>query len=159
MAVERCRRCGTARRGDLQVCVRCETPFARPDDDPDVDLQRPAAPSTMQTHGTMAAMVVLGVVLLGVVLAFTVRKVGPFEGTITGRRPAATAGTVTVTVVVSNEGSRAGRGNCRVQVTNAKGIRKPVSPFFTVRIPGNGSITQEVDVPTVDGQPTDVICT
>lgn len=159
MAVERCRRCGTARRGDLQVCVRCETPFAASDDDLDVDVQRPAAPSTIQTHGTMAAMVVLGVVALGVALAFSVRKVGPFEAAITGHRPAATAGTVTVTVVVNNEGSRAGRGNCRVQVTNTKGIRKNVSPFFTVRIPGNGSITQDVDVPTLDGEPTDVICT
>jgi hypothetical protein len=159
MAVERCGRCGTARRGDLQICVRCETPFGTPDGDPDVDIQRPAAPSTMQTHGTMAAMLVVGVVLFGVVLAFSGRDVGPFTARITGQRPAAAANTVTVTIEVTNEGDRAGRGNCRVQVRSANNIASTARTFLTERrIPGNASVTQDVDVSTADGQPADVAC-
>jgi hypothetical protein len=158
MAVERCGRCGTARRGDLQVCVRCETPFTANEGDPDIDIQRPAAPSTMQTHGTMAAILVVGVVILGVVLAFAGRDVGPFSAQITGQRPA-TAGSVTVTVTVTNEGERAGRGNCRIQVRNAGNIARTARTFLTAqRIPGNSSVTQDVDVPTADGQPADVSC-
>jgi hypothetical protein len=159
MAVERCGRCGTARRGDLQVCVRCETPFGTSDGDPDVDIQRPAAPSTIQTHGTIAAMLVLGVVILGVVLAFAGRDVGPFTAQITGQRPAA-AGTVTVTVKVTNEGDRAGRGNCRIQVQSAGNIARTVRTFLTEqRIPGHASVTQDVEVSTEDGQPAAVSCT
>jgi hypothetical protein len=157
MAVERCARCGTARRGDLQVCVRCETPFARADGDPDIDIQRPAAPSTVQTHGTMAAMLVLGVVILGIVLALSVRNVGPFDAQISTTRPAGT-GQVAVTVTVSNHGSRPGRGNCRVEVTGEDGIHSIVAPFTTAKIPGKGSVTQEVAVETDKGQPTAVTC-
>jgi len=113
----------------------------------------------MQTHGTMAAMLVVGVVLFGVVLAFSGRDVGPFTARITGQRPAAAANTVTVTIEVTNEGDRAGRGNCRVQVRSANNIASTARTFLTERrIPGNASVTQDVDVSTADGQPADVAC-
>jgi hypothetical protein len=112
----------------------------------------------MQTHGTMAAILVLGVVLLGVVLAFSGRDVGPFTARITGQRPAA-AGSVTLTIEVTNEGDRAGRGNCRVQVRNAGNIAQTVRTFLTERrIPGNASVTQDVDVSISHGRPADVSC-
>jgi hypothetical protein len=157
MAVERCSRCGTARRGDLQVCVRCETPFVSPGD-PDVDMQRPAAPSTFQTHGTMGLMVVLGVILFGVLLAFTGRDVGPFKGEILGQPAAASADTVTVTVRITNTGERAGRGNCRVGVVNSGGVKRVESQFLTAKMAGGASVTQQVTVRTVNGRPAEVTC-
>lgn len=156
MAVERCAQCGTARRGDLQVCVRCETPFRDGASDPDVDLQRPAAPSKIQTHGTMAAVVIVGVILMGVLFAFSVRKVGPFEGEITSQR--ATGATVTLSVRIANAGARAGHGNCRVRVRTQADVLTSVAPFFTRRIPGKGSIMQDVEVPTADGTPAEISC-
>lgn len=154
MAIERCVQCGTARRGDLQICVRCETPFAAAGDD--ADGPRPAAPSKIQTHGTMAAVVVLGVVLMGFLFAFSVRKVGPFTGEITGQR--ATADAVTLSVRVSNEGARSGHGNCRVRVVSEANVVRNAAPFLTQQIPGKGSITQEVVVPVADGKPTEIRC-
>lgn len=156
MAVERCARCGTARRGDLQVCVRCETPFAASSVDPDVDLQRPAAPSKLQTHGTIAAVIAFGVVLMGLVFAYSVRKVGPFTGEIVGQKP--NGATVTVSVRVTNNGDRAGRGNCRVRVRAEADRARNVAPFMTERIPGNGSVTRDVDVPIADGRPAAITC-
>lgn len=158
MPVERCTRCGTARRGDLQVCVRCEQPFAGASD-PDVDMQRPAAPSTFQTHGTMGLMIVIGVVILGAFLAFSSRDVGPFKGTIVGDvKPSTKIGHVLVTVTVTNAGERAGRGNCHVAVVNQGGIARPESAFLTPKIPGGGSVQQDVDVPTANGSPSEVRC-
>lgn len=156
MAVDRCPRCGTARRGDLQVCVRCETPFADATSDPDVDLQRPAAPSKIQTHGTMAAVVVIGVLLMGLAFSFSVRKVGPFKGEITARR--ANGATVTITVRVTNAGSRSGHGNCRVRALNQDNVLTNVAPFLTSSIPGKGAVTEEVEVPTADGNPAEISC-
>ena len=155
MPVERCSRCGTARRGDMQVCVRCETPFDQPAD-PDVDIPRPAAPSKLQTHGTMAAVVVLGVFLMGILFALSVRDVGPFTGTLTtaqGGPP-----NITVTVEVENEGERAGRANCRIRSRKANGVLVAAAPFITERIPGNGTVTQTVVVPGDTGAPAEVIC-
>lgn len=140
----------------MQVCVRCETPFAEAGHDPDLDLQRPAAPSKIQTHGTMAVVVGIGIVLMGVLFSFSVRKVGPFNGEITGQRPNGAA--VTVSVRVSNGGSRAGHGNCRVRVRGASGVVTNVSPFLTKAIPGKGAVTQDVDVSTADGMPTEISC-
>jgi hypothetical protein len=155
MPVQRCKRCGTARRGDLQVCVRCETPF---DDatDPDLDIQRPAAPSKLQTHGTMAAVVVIGVALMGVFFGLSVRNVGPFKATITAQQPR--GDNVTVTVNVANKGERAGRGNCRVRVRKANGVVVAVEPFVTERIPGKKAVTRTVDVPVSSGVPAEVTC-
>jgi hypothetical protein len=155
MPVERCKRCGTARRGDLQVCVRCETPF---DDssDPDLDIQRPAAPSKLQTHGTMAAVVVLGVAVMAVLFGLSIRNVGPFTGTITSQQ--ANGDTVTVTVKVANEGERAGRGNCRIRARKPSGVLTSTSAFITESIPGGRSVTRTVDVPVSDGVPAEVSC-
>lgn len=153
MATERCTQCGTARRGDMQVCVRCETPFSL---DADIDVQRPAAPSKVQTHGTMAAGVVLGVVLMMFVFAFSVRDVGPFKGEITSQR--ASAASVTVTVRVSNDGDRAGHGNCRVRALNQSNVLTNVSPFLTKTIAGNTSISQDVEVPISAGRPAEIVC-
>jgi hypothetical protein len=139
----------------MQVCVRCETPFDRPAD-PDVDIQRPAAPSKLQTHGTMAAVVVLGVFLMGVIFAFSVRDVGPFKATITGQQQSGE--TVAVIVQVDNEGERAGRGNCRVRSRKDNGVLAAATPFVTDRIPGGASVTQTVEVAASIGVPAEVIC-
>jgi hypothetical protein len=135
--------------------VRCETPF---DDstDPDFDIQLPAAPSKLQTHGTMAAVVVLGVALMAVIFGLSVRDVGPFTGTITGQQ--LTGDTVTVTVQVANEGDRGGRGNCRIRARKTNGVVANVAPFVTESIPGGGSVTRTVDVPVSEGAPAEVSC-
>ena len=135
--------------------MRCETPF---DDstDPDLDIQRPAAPSKLQTHGTMAAVVVLGVAVMALLFWLSIRDVGPFTGTITSQQ--ANGEAVTVTVQVANEGERAGRGNCRIRARKTNGVVANVAPFVTERIPGQGSVTRTVDVPVTDGVPAEVSC-
>jgi hypothetical protein len=152
MPIERCPRCGTPRRGDLQVCVRCEQPFAS-GEDVDLALPRPAAPSPTQSHGTVMVAVLCGFVLLAFLLWLSVRGVGPFEARVIGSKPAG-AEKVAVTVEVSNKGSKAGHGKCRVERLSEFGDRGQDFQFLSNRVPPKSSITQVVDVDIRAGEKT-----
>jgi hypothetical protein len=152
MPLERCLRCGTPRRGDLQVCVRCEAPFDEVTaDDVDLALPRPAAPSPTQSHGTVMAGLLAGFVVLAVLLYLSVRGVGPFKATVTGSQVTGT--TAHLTVTISNEGRKAGHAKCRVPRYIGDDAQ-PDFGFLSVRVPAHGTITQTVDVPLPQGERT-----
>ncbi|MDQ1712567.1 MAG: hypothetical protein QOE45_2017 [Frankiaceae bacterium] len=148
MPPERCLRCGTARRGDLQVCVRCETPF-EPAEDVDLALPRPAAPSPSQSHGTVMIALIGGFVLMGVLLAWSVRGVGPFQGRLVSVTPV--AGKTVVTVAVTNDGRKAGRAKCRVHRIGTSGDAAPEFAFLSQRVAPHATETETVEVPDADG--------
>lgn len=153
MPIERCPRCGAPRNpADLQVCLRCEQPFPAADDDIDAALPRPAAPSTTQIHGTVMLAVLSGFVALAVFLYFSVRGVGPFEARVVETRPAGAR--VAVTVEVSNKGSKAGHGKCRVHRLSEFGDRGQDHQFLSDRVPPGGSVTQTVEVEVRPGERT-----
>ncbi|MCA1823254.1 MAG: hypothetical protein ABR520_05965 [Mycobacteriales bacterium] len=159
MAIQRCAQCGTARRGDLQVCVRCETAFPTADAITDVELAlpRPAAPSPTQSHGTVLVALLVGFVVFGLLLSVSTRHLGPFSGHVVSVQTNGVHGSVTVTV--SNDGSRRGRANCNVTVTDADGVARRGTRFTTTPIAPKLSISQVVEVLLPDGaRPTGVSC-
>lgn len=152
MPTERCPRCGAPRNpSDLQVCLRCEQPFPA-GDDIDAALPRPAAPSTTQIHGTVMLAVLVGFVGLAVLLWVSVRGVGPFEARVLSTRPAGTK--TAVTVEVSNKGSKAGHGKCRIVRLSEFGDRGQDHQFLSERVPPKGTITQTVEVEVRPGERT-----
>ena len=157
MPVERCPQCGTPRRADLQVCVRCETPFATEADDVDLALPRPAAPSPTQSHGTVMAALLAGFVLLAVLFGLSVRGVGPFEAKVVSTQLA--GNDARVTIEVSNEGNKGGRGRCRIERLGPPGSVQQEFTFLSERVPAKSRITQTIVVPVLPGvRPGQVSC-
>ncbi len=150
MPLERCPRCGTPRRGDLQVCVRCEAPFDEVTaDDVDLALPRPAAPSPTQSHGTVMAGLLAGFVVLAILLWLSVRGVGPFKATVLGTE--VVGDKARITVAIANDGRKAGHGKCRVE----RFIGTDPQPdflFLSGRVPAHRTITETVEVPLPSGQ-------
>ncbi|HWL36133.1 MAG TPA: hypothetical protein VNQ77_08050 [Frankiaceae bacterium] len=153
--LERCPRCGTPRRGDLQVCVRCETPFGATGEDVDLALPRPAAPSPSQSHGTVMVALLSGFVLLAFLLWLSVRGVGPFTAKVVSSETAGDKARVTVSV--TNEGSKPGHGKCRIQRVSGTGDQQPPFQFLSQRVPGKSTITETVEVPLDPGVKTGAI--
>ncbi|HVF03679.1 MAG TPA: hypothetical protein VNA20_02455 [Frankiaceae bacterium] len=142
--VERCARCGTPRRGDLQVCVQCEAPFEAAGEDVDLALPRPAAPSPTQTHGTVMAAVLLGFVGLAFLLWLSVRGVGPFPASVVEvARVGETR--VRVTVQVTNDGTKAGHGKCRIERLTETGNQEEPFQFLSQRVRPKETVTQTVE--------------
>lgn len=159
MPIERCPRCGTPRRADVQVCVRCEHVFAEAGsggegagDDLDLALPRPAAPSPTQSHGTVMVAVLSGFVLLAFLLWLSVRGVGPFEARVLETKPAGAK--TAVTVEVSNKGSKAGHGKCRIERLTEFGDRGQDFQFLSPRVPAGQTITHTVEVDVEAGERT-----
>lgn len=139
----------------MQVCVRCEHAFADAvpgEEDVDLALPRPAAPSPSQSHGTVMVAVLSGFVVLAVLLWLSVRGVGPFEARIVETKPRATA--VTVTVEVSNRGTKAGHGKCRIERVTEFGDRGQDFQFLSRRVGPKATITQTVEVALEAGERT-----
>ena len=113
------------------------------DDDIDLALPRPAAPSPTQSHGTVMAALLVGFVGLAFLLWLSVRGVGPFTATVVSTTYEGR--TAQVTVSVTNEGSKGGHGKCRIE--RLTGIdQQPSHQFLSERVPGGGTITQTVAV-------------
>jgi hypothetical protein len=150
--VTRCPRCGTARRVGEGVCPRCETPF-----DEALPPGTPAAPSLVQTHGTVMAAVLVGFVLLLGYFALRVRDVGPFTANlVTSQR---SESTLTAEVLVRNTGERAGRANCGLVLVDAGGARLRDHRFVTAPVPADGELTERVVVAVDPGvRATEVTC-
>jgi len=157
MAVQRCARCGTARRADLQVCLRCETPYADPappgdvaaDLDIDATRPRPAAPSSTQSHGTVFLGVLVGFVLLAVLLRLSIAGVGPFRVQIVESRSVGTQ--LEVTLRITNDGDRAGRANCRIPLADEADVVQPPHTLLTQRIDPDETVTQVLTVTVREG--------
>lgn len=153
MAKQRCPRCGTPRRGDLQVCVRCETRF---DAEIDLAIPRPAAPSTTQSHGTVMLGLLGGFVVLAALLWLSVRGIGPFDARLVETTGSGT--TKQVVVEVTNNGSRTGRGNCQIGL-QAGSNPLPLKTFQSERLDAGQTVRQTVQIETdADAVPTLVRC-
>jgi hypothetical protein len=128
--------------------VRCETPFDSADDI-DLALPRPAAPSPSQSHGTVMVALVVGFVLMAGLLWLNVRGVGPFNAQVVNAVP--TGDNTLVTVTVTNEGSKAGHGKCRLGRVTTGGDRTTDFQFLSKRVEPHATITETVEVPREDG--------
>lgn len=133
------------------MCVRCEHVFGE-GDDVDLALPRPAAPSPTQSHGTVMVAVLSGFVVLAFLLWLSVRGVGPFEARVLETKPAGEK--TAVTVEVSNKGSKAGHGKCRIERVTEFGDRGQDFQFLSPRVAPGQSITHTVEVDLAAGEHT-----
>jgi hypothetical protein len=94
-----CVRCGRPVAIHLALCEQCNP----------LEL---AQPSATQVHGIAALGIITFVAVLFVLGRFALAGTGPFSGTVDGVAPA--EGGLSVTLLVSNAGTKAGATTCRV---------------------------------------------
>lgn len=120
-----CVRCGAPVPLDVAMCDRCNP----------LGLSQPAA---SQAHGTVflgVAVAVIGLALLG---QFVLAGIGPFSTELVGRAPDPRG--VSVTIAVTNEGSRAGIATCRVYDPSL-GIGPETAFFQSPRVEPGETVT------------------
>jgi hypothetical protein len=106
-----CARCGAPVALDVGLCERCN-PLGL----------RDAASS--QVHGTVFVAIVVGFVLLAVAARFAVSGIGPFNAEIVDVQ--STAGALTASLRVTNEGTNPGSSTCRISDPSLSGGGQPV---------------------------------
>lgn len=97
--VHGCVRCGAPVAVDVALCEECN-PLGL------------AQPSASQVHGTAFLGVVIAVILLAVLARVAISGVGPFDGQVSA--VAQSDGGLTVTLVVTNNGTSIGSTTCRL---------------------------------------------
>ena len=126
------------------------------DDEIDLALPRPAAPSPTQSHGTVMVALLAGFVGLAFLLWLSIRGVGPFTAEVVTSNVSGT--TATVTVSIHNEGRKGGHAKCRIE--RVIGSDQQTSHLFlSQRVPGHGTVQETVTFPVEgDERPGQVAC-
>lgn len=121
-----CIRCGrTGIPAELALCEPCNP----------LEL---AQPSATQVHGIAALGILVFVVVLAVLGRLALSGTGPFVGTVTS--VVSSAGGLTVTVMVSNQGSKATATTCRI-VEASHPIGGAGELVQTPTVPAGSSVT------------------
>jgi hypothetical protein len=144
IATHGCVRCGAPVPIDVALCERCN-PLGL------------AQPSASQVHGTAVAGVILAVVLLAVLARVSVAGVGPFAARFVGAAPDEAG--LTVSVAVTNGGTKAGATSCRVTDPDLR-FGGPSALILSPEVPAGQSVTF-TGIVTVFGKspkPLDVDC-
>ena len=114
-----------------------------------------ATPSASQYHGTVAAAIVLAVILMAVAASLSMRGVGPYAAEVRAVEPGTTAG-YAVTYAVTNEGPRPGRAKCQRVALGDAGQRLRTKSTITDEISGGGTAEETEQLPGLEERPTDV---
>lgn len=120
-----CVRCGAPVPLDVAMCERCNP----------LGLSQPAS---TQAHGTVflaVAVAVIGLALLG---QFVLAGIGPFSTEVVATAPDPRG--VSVTLTLTNEGSRAGMATCRVYDPSL-GIGPETAFFQSPRVEAGETVT------------------
>ena len=142
--VRHCIKCGREVGPDESICEVCNRAGM-------------ATPSASQYHGTMAAAIVAGVILMAVAASWALTGVGPYSANVVGVENA--AGGVQATVLVSNEGTKAGRAKCQLIAHDAQGRSLQSRSIVSPQVPGGQSVTFDELVPgVVDPADVTVAC-
>jgi len=110
---DHCYRCGKPTPLGVSLCNACNP-------------GRIKGPSATQLHATILGGVILGAIVLLIGWHFAVGQGGPYTGTIVARAMNPDGGP-TVTITVSNGGTRSGVANCRV---TRDGAPRPDDPTY-----------------------------
>jgi hypothetical protein len=141
-----CVRCGAQVPIDVGLCERCNP----------LGLKDPAA---SQAHGTVFLAIVVGVVLLAVLGKVSLGGIGPFNGHVAG--VVSSPPGLSVTVVVANDGTRAGTASCRLYDPDSSGIGPESTSVQSPRIDAGASSTFSALITTLGTtvRPVAVTCT
>jgi len=96
-------------------------------------------PSPVQYHATIFVTVFLVLVALGVWAFLAHRGVGPFDATLRSQRSSA-AGTRTIVVAVTNQGSRTSRATCTFRALDASEGELATATVLTDPIPAHTTV-------------------
>ncbi|HEY3522458.1 MAG TPA: hypothetical protein VGK63_02045 [Candidatus Limnocylindrales bacterium] len=121
-----CARCGAEVPIDVGLCERCNP----------LGLKDVAA---SQAHGTVFLAIAVGVAILAVVGRLSLGGIGPFDGRIAAIVPSPPG--LSVTLVVENQGSRAGFASCRLYDPDSPGIGPESVSVESPRIEAGRSAT------------------
>jgi len=114
------------------------------------------APAATQMHGTVAVAIVGSVVAMGLVASVLVGGVGPFSGEVLAVGPVAEA-SVVVSVLVDNQGTRAGRARCELTAVNAAGSPLARTVALSPEVPPGGSVPFDAQIPGMTIDPARIV--
>ena len=121
-----CVRCGAQIPLEDAMCERCNPLGLR-------------QPSNSQAHGTVVVGIGIAVLVLAVLGRIALSGIGPFDGTVAG--VASDPPNLTVTLTVTNHGSRDGSVTCRVYNPTNAGITPSDAYVLSPTIPAGGTIS------------------
>jgi hypothetical protein len=155
---QRCPRCGTAVPAGKVVCQHCEQPINRGSEPVRYNPAGLAPPSPIQGHATVMVAVIGALVVLAVIAFNALGGVGPFTARVTGTELRPDRSGMTVQLQVTNNGTRAGKANCRVTGRDGDGGLHDSRVLPTERIEPGGSVRLRLPLDGVRGGSVDATC-
>jgi hypothetical protein len=121
------------------ACIRCGREGVAPENAlcEDCNPLELAQPSATQVHGIAVVGIIVFVALLAVLGRLAIAGTGPFQGTVQG--VVAADGGLAVTLVVTNQGSKAGATTCTLDSPSS--LEGTTEVIQTPVIPANGDLT------------------
>ena len=137
-----CIKCGRAIGSDESLCQQCNRAGM-------------ATPSASQYHGTVVVAIVLAVAGLAVAASLSMRGVGPYGAEVRGVVAADPIG-YTITIAVTNEGSRPGRAKCELVALDDGGRPLRTRGAVTSQISGGGTVELTETIAGLEVEPASV---
>jgi hypothetical protein len=114
------------------------------------------SPAATQMHGTLAVAIIGAVVGMGLLAGALVGGVGPWTADVLDVGPVAETAVV-VTVVVENEGTRAGRARCELTAVGDTGSPIARTVALSPEVAPGGSLPFEATIPGLVADPARVV--
>ena len=137
-----CIKCGRAIGSDESLCRQCNRAGM-------------ATPSASQYHGTVVVAIVLAVAGLAVAASLSMRGVGPYGAEVRDVVAADPIG-YTITIAVTNEGSRPGRAKCELVALDDGGRPLRTRGAVTSQITGGGTVELTETIAGLEVEPASV---
>ncbi len=121
-----CARCGAPVPVDVGLCENCN-PLGLKD------------VASSQAHGTVLLAIVVGVAILAIVGRLALTGIGPFTGRVTG--VVSSPPGLSITVQVTNEGTKPGQATCRLYDPTTPGIGPESTSVQSPRVDAGATTT------------------
>jgi hypothetical protein len=143
--------------GTPGLCLKCGRPI-----DPEETMCEVCnragmtSPAATQMHGTVAVAIIGAVVGMGLLAGALVGGVGPWTAGVLDIGPVAEAAVV-VTVVVENDGTRAGRARCELTAVDERGSPVARTVALSPQVTPGGSVPFDAEIPGLVSDPARVV--
>jgi hypothetical protein len=143
--------------GTPGLCLKCGRPI-----DPEETMCEVCnragmtSPAATQMHGTLAVAIIGAVVGMALLAGALVGGVGPWTADVIEVDPVAEAAVV-VTVIVENEGTRAGRARCELTAVTDTGSPVARTVALSPQVSPGGSLPFEAQIPGLSTDPARVV--